>query len=103
MKFQKFYIYFCSLSWAVWLISIITLDLFWKYRIFDSTYSVLAAISAIFTILPIHLIFSVIALVKSIKAERYAYMAFNIISMFVSFFLGAVNCIYCLVYYSGGV
>ena len=103
MKFQKFYIYFCAISWAFWLISMVTLDIFWKYRIHNSIFSILAAISGLYSILPTYFICSVIALVKSIKAERYAYMAFNIISMFVSFFLGAVNCISCLVYYTGGV
>lgn len=103
MKFQKFYIYFCAISWAFWLISMVTLDIFWMYRIHNSIFSILAAISGLYSILPTYLICSVIALVKSIKAERPGYLAFNITSIFVNFILGALNFIGCLVYSSGGV
>ena len=103
MKFQKFYIWFCSLSWVGWLISIVTLDIFWKYSIFDSTASNLALISGLFSITPTYPVFSVIALVKSIKAEKKSYIIFNIISMIVTLILGFLNFIYCIVYYSGGV
>ena len=70
MKFQKFYIWFCSISWVVWLTSIVTFDIFWKYSIFDSTASIFALISALFSIIPTHLVFFVIALVKSIKEKN---------------------------------
>ena len=103
MKFQKFYIWFCSLSWVVLLISIVTLDIFWKYSIFDSTASKLALISGLLCITPTYLVFSVIALVKSIKAKKESYITFNIISMIVTLILGFLNFIYCIVYYSGGV
>ena len=103
MKFQKFYIYFCSLSWVIWLISIVTLDAFWNYSIFDSTVSKLALISGLFSITPIYPVFSIIALVKSIKSKNKLYIIFNIISMIITFILGFLNFIYCIVYYSGGV
>lgn len=103
MKFQKFYIWFCSLSWIVWLISIVTLDIFWKYSIFDSTASKLVLISGLFSITPTYLVFFIIALIKSIKAKNKSYIIFNIISMIITFILGLLNFISCTVYYSGGV
>ena len=98
MKFQKFYIFFCSLSWVTWLISIVTLDIFWEQSIFNSTVSILAFISGIFSITPTYLVFSLIALVKSIKARNRSYIVFNIISMIITFILGYLNSISCIIY-----
>ena len=103
MKFQKFYIYFCSLTWAVWLTSIVALDIFWKQSIFSNTVSIFALISGLFSITPTYLILSVIALVKSTKAQHRSYTIFNIISMIITCILGSLNFIYCIVYHSGGV
>ena len=104
MKFQKFYIWFCSLSWVVWLISIVTLSAFWNHSIFDSiVVSKLAWISGLFSITPTYPVFSVIALVKSIKAKNKPYIIFNTVSMIITLILGFLNFICCMVYYSGGV
>ena len=102
MRFQKFYIWFCSISWVVWLTSIVTYDIFWKYSIFDSTASIFALILALFSIIPTHFVFSVIALAKSIKAKIESHVTFNVISMIITFILSSLNFICCIVYYSGG-
>ena len=102
MKFQKFYNYFCSFSWIAWLFSILVIVFLGYPKTYSDIIFILTIIPYILSLTPIYLIFSIIALVKSIKFKKKAYVVFNIISMFVTLVLGFLNFVYCAVYYSGG-
>ena len=101
MKFQKFYIYFCSFSWLAWLFSILTIDV-WGYTTHSNIVFILSIIPYFLSLTPTYTVFSIVALVKSIKAKKKPYIIFNIVSMITTLILGFLNIVYCAVYYSGG-
>lgn len=99
MKFQKFYIYFCSFSWLAWLLSILIIEI-WGYT---PIIYILTIVPFILGLTPTHAVLSVIALVKSIKRKKVTYIIFNILSMIVTLLLGFMDFAYCVICYTGGV
>ncbi len=102
MKFQKFYIYFCSISWIVWSFSILLVDVLGHHPIYSFLVYILTIIPYFLSITPVYTVFFVIALVKSIKIKKAGYIIFNIVSIFVTLILGLFEIVFCAVFYSGG-
>ena len=102
MKFQKFYVYFCSFLWIAWALSILLIKFYGYPKTHMDIIFLITFIPYILTLIPVCPIFCIVALVKSIKIKKKAYIIFNVISTIPTLILGFLNFVYCAVYYSGG-
>ncbi len=103
MKFQKFYILFCSVSWLLWLFSIVAFEILdYKVLGWDSALLLIVImIPYMLSLTQIYLVFSIIALVGSIRRKEKRYIIFNVSSMIITLILGFLDFVYCSIFFAG--
>ena len=94
MRVQKTYIGYCIVTWFLWIttfiLSIISGNAFEVH--YETLYQftiTLSSVSLLISLIPVHPILFIFALISSIKNKRKGYIAFNIFSILLTTVLAA--------------